>query len=81
MVLMRWANGQRPRPAHWLAGAFLAAALVCINTAFAVMPIVNALAIFFVEPLVLTILSVFVVGRTHRLAPRARRSSQAWLAR
>ena len=59
MVLGQWSG---PRAAHWLAGLFLAAALVCINAAFAVMPIVNAIAIFFVEPLVLTILSVLVLG-------------------
>lgn len=51
-----------PRVAHWLGGLFLALALVSINAAFAVMPIVNALAIFFVEPLFLTVLSALVLG-------------------
>lgn len=51
-----------PRRAHVLAGFFLAIALVSINTAFSVMPIVNAIAIFFVEPLILTVLSVLILG-------------------
>ena len=51
-----------PRLVHVLAGFFLGIALVSINTAFQVMPIVNAIAIFFVEPLVLTILSVVILG-------------------
>jgi len=51
-----------PRAGHWLAGLFLAMALLTINAAFVVMPIVNALAIFFVEPLVLTLLSAVVLG-------------------
>ncbi len=59
MVMGQWSG---PRRAHWLAGLFLALALVCINAAFAVMPIVNAIAIFFVEPLVLTVLSVLILG-------------------
>lgn len=51
-----------PRKAHVLAGFFLAVALLALNTAFQVMPIVNAIAIFFVEPLVLTALSVLILG-------------------
>lgn len=64
LVPLVWMTGQwsRPRPGHALAGAFLAVALVAINAAFTVMPIVNAIAIFFVEPLVLTVLSVLILG-------------------
>lgn len=51
-----------PRAGHALAGLFLAIALVAINAAFSVMPIVNAIAIFFVEPLVLTVLSVLILA-------------------
>lgn len=61
LVLMmgQWS---RPRLGHWLAGAFLAAALLCFNTALQVMPIANAIAIFFVEPLVVTILSALFLN-------------------
>ena len=64
LVPLVWLTGQwsPPRPGHALAGAFLAVALVAINAAFTVMPIVNAIAIFFVEPLVLTVLSVVFLG-------------------
>lgn len=64
LVPLVWMAGQWswPRPGHALAGAFLAVALVAINAAFTVMPIVNAIAIFFVEPLVLTVLSVVILG-------------------
>lgn len=51
----------RPRPAHWLAGACLAAALLCLNAALEVMPVANAIAIFFVEPLILTVLSAIIL--------------------
>lgn len=51
----------RPRLAHLLAGLFLGLALMTINAALKVMPIANALAIFFVEPLVLTLLSALIL--------------------
>jgi drug/metabolite transporter (DMT)-like permease len=44
-----------------LAGACLAAALLCLNAALTVMPIANAIAIFFVEPLILTVLSAVIL--------------------
>ncbi|MEL6477697.1 MAG: DMT family transporter [Pseudomonadota bacterium] len=50
-----------PRPAHLLAGLCAAIAILSINTALAVMPIANAIAIFFVEPLILTLLSAWVL--------------------
>lgn len=58
-ALRAWA---RPVWGHGLAGAFLALALLCFNAALEVMPIANAIAIFFVEPLLLTVLSAVVLG-------------------
>ncbi|MBY8975593.1 DMT family transporter [Rhodobacteraceae bacterium NNCM2] len=52
----------RPKPAHMLAGFFAAIAIMSINTALQVMPIANAIAIFFVEPLILTLLSALLLG-------------------
>ena len=50
-----------PRAGHWAAGVLLAGALLCFNTALQVMPIANAIAIFFVEPLLLTVLSALIL--------------------
>ncbi|MEM9735757.1 MAG: DMT family transporter [Pseudomonadota bacterium] len=50
-----------PHRAHLLAGTCLAVAILTINTALEVMPIANALAIFFVEPLILTLLSALIL--------------------
>jgi drug/metabolite transporter (DMT)-like permease len=52
----------RPRPLHALAGVFLGAALFTINMALREMPVANVIAIFFVEPLILTLLAVPVLG-------------------
>ena len=52
----------RPGWLHVLAGCFLAAALVAINAALKHMPIANAIAIFFVEPLILTLMSAYILG-------------------
>lgn len=52
----------RPRLGHFVAGSCLAAALLCLNAALTVMPVANALAIFFVEPLILTLLSAVFLG-------------------
>ena len=60
--LLSFVGWERPRPAHLLAGTFLALALLMINAAFREMPIANALAIFFVEPLLLTVLSALILG-------------------
>lgn len=49
------------RPGHVLAGGLLASALLCFNSALQVMPIANAIAIFFVEPLILTVLSALIL--------------------
>jgi len=59
-----WWMGQlvRPERFHALAGGLLAGAILCFNMALREMPVANALAIFFVEPLVLTILAALVLG-------------------
>ncbi|MEM7059012.1 MAG: EamA family transporter [Pseudomonadota bacterium] len=51
----------RLRRGHVLAGVFLGTALLCFNSALQVMPIANAIAIFFVEPLILTVLSALIL--------------------
>ena len=58
------ATGQwgRPTRLHLLAGIFLGAALLAINAALKHMPIPNAIAIFFVEPLILTLMSAVILG-------------------
>ncbi len=66
MILLPFmiAAGQRGRPTrlHLLAGAFLAGALLAFNAALKQMPIPNAIAIFFVEPLILTLMSAYILG-------------------
>jgi len=56
--------GQWGRPSGWhvLAGALLGMALLAIVEALKFMPIANVLAIFFVEPLILTLLSAYLLG-------------------
>ena len=58
------AMGQWRRPSwlHLLAGCFLGAALLSITAALKHMPIPNAIAIFFVEPLILTLMSAAILG-------------------
>ncbi|SLN13197.1 EamA-like transporter family protein [Roseovarius albus] len=53
-----------PVVGHVLAGFFLGLALLSFNYALQVMPIANALAIFFVEPLVLTLLGAVLLRET-----------------
>ena len=50
-----------PGKGHLAAGAFLGLALLSFNYALQVMPIANALAIFFIEPLVLTVLGAVIL--------------------
>ncbi len=59
-----FAMGQwgRPTRMHFLAGIFLGGALLSINAALKHMPIPNAIAIFFVEPLILTLMSAAILG-------------------
>ena len=56
--------GQWRRPTKWhaLAGALLGLALLAIVEALKYMPIANVLAIFFVEPLILTLMSAYILG-------------------
>ncbi len=51
----------RPRAGHALGGVLIGTALVTFNSALQVMPVANAIAIFFVEPFVLTLLSALVL--------------------
>jgi drug/metabolite transporter (DMT)-like permease len=59
LALGQW---RRPSWLHLLAGCFLGAALLAINAALKHMPIPNAIAIFFVEPLILTLMSAAILG-------------------
>jgi len=54
----------RPTRLHALAGLFLGFALLTLNLALRQMPVPNAIAIFFVEPLILTLLGAAVLGET-----------------
>ena len=47
---------------HVLAGFSLAVAIVSITSALEVMPVANVVAIFFVEPLILTLMSAYLLG-------------------
>ncbi|MEM6421332.1 MAG: DMT family transporter [Pseudomonadota bacterium] len=58
-VLGEW---RWPNRLHALAGICLGLALFSITGALAVMPVANAIAIFFVEPLILTVLSAAILG-------------------
>lgn len=60
-LILRMKGKSGPRKGHLAAGAFLGLALLSFNYAIHVMPIANALAIFFVEPLVLTVLGAVVL--------------------
>jgi drug/metabolite transporter (DMT)-like permease len=50
-----------PNKGHVAAGGFLGLSLLIFNYALQEMPVANALAIFFIEPLVLTVLSALVL--------------------
>ena len=53
---------RRPGPLHLLGGCFLGAGLVALNAALKYMPLPNVIAIFFVEPLILTLMSAYILG-------------------
>ena len=59
MLPRKWAW---PGRYHVLGGLSLAVALVAIAAALRVMPVANVIAIFFVEPLILTLLSAYLLG-------------------
>ncbi|MEM1346354.1 MAG: EamA family transporter, partial [Pseudomonadota bacterium] len=62
LALRQWCA---PRRSHLLAGLCLGGALLCLNLALREMPVANTLAIFFVEPLILTVLAALVLGERH----------------
>ena len=49
-------------PAHAARGVLIAAATICFFTALAVMPLADAIAIFFIEPLLLSLLAGWFLG-------------------
>ena len=51
-------------PIHALRGLLLAVATLCFFTALRFLPLADAIAIFFVEPLLVTLLSPFVLGES-----------------
>ncbi len=59
LITRQWC---RPALPHLLAGVLLGIALLAIIEALKYMPIANALAIFFVEPLILTLMSAYLLG-------------------
>jgi S-adenosylmethionine uptake transporter len=61
LAMKQWG---RPTWMHLLAGIFLGVALLAINAALKHMPIPNAIAIFFVEPLILTLMSAVILGES-----------------
>ncbi len=58
-IVREWAW---PTRLHMLAGCFLGAGLVALAAALKHMPLPNVIAIFFVEPLILTLLSAYILG-------------------
>lgn len=57
LVMRKRLKGAMLSPAVMLSGALLAVSLTSLIHAFSVMPIATAIAIFFVEPLILTVLA------------------------
>lgn len=64
MLPVLWLAGEAGRPSrgHAAAGLFLGLTILAFNTALREMPVANAIAIFFVEPLVLTLLAALLLG-------------------
>jgi len=52
---------RRPLPLQLAAGGFLGCAVYCLNAAVREMPVANAIAIFFVQPLILTLMAGFLL--------------------
>ncbi|WP_245964144.1 DMT family transporter [Roseovarius spongiae] len=67
-VLRRRLRGSMFSPVVALSGGLLIVSLTSLITAFTVMPIATAIAIFFVEPLILTLLAGLMLGE--RAGPR-----------
>ncbi|MGC9418636.1 MAG: DMT family transporter [Rhodovulum sp.] len=68
VLLRRRLRGGMFSPVVALNGLLMAITLVSLISSFAVMPIATAIAIFFVEPLLLTLLAALLLGE--RLGPR-----------
>jgi drug/metabolite transporter (DMT)-like permease len=68
IVLRGRLRGAMFSPIVALSGALITATLLCLISAFSVMPIATAIAIFFVEPLILTLLAGPLLGE--RVGPR-----------
>ena len=68
LVMRDRLRGAMFSPVLALSGALVTAVLVCLVSAFAVMPVATAIAIFFVEPLLLTLLAWPLLGE--RPGPR-----------
>ncbi len=64
VLLRRRLRGAMLSPIVALSGLLVIITLVCLIGAFAVMPIATAIAIFFVEPLILTLLAAPLLGET-----------------
>lgn len=57
-----WRVEARLLPLHALRGVLMGLATLCFIAAVSVMPVADAIAIFFVEPLILTLLSAWLLG-------------------
>lgn len=68
LIMRRRLKGRLIAWASLLSGALYAAVMICLVSAFQKMPIATAIAIFFVEPLILTLLSWPLLGE--RPGPR-----------
>lgn len=64
VVLRKRLRGAMFSPVVALSGLLVMITLICLIGAFAVMPIATAIAIFFVEPLFLTLLAAPLLGET-----------------
>ncbi|GMG84255.1 DMT family transporter [Paralimibaculum aggregatum] len=63
LPIILFAGGlKRPRPGHAAAGMFFGLTILAINLALREMPVANTIAIFFVEPLILTLLAALILG-------------------
>ncbi|MEY8839581.1 DMT family transporter [Cribrihabitans sp. XS_ASV171] len=68
IVLKNRLKGRMFSPILALSGLLVMITLICLVGAFAVMPMANAIAIFFVEPLILTVLAAPLLGEV--IGPR-----------
>ena len=59
LIARQWS---RPTRLHVLAGCFLGAGLMALAAGLKHMPLANVIAIFFVEPLILTLMSAYILG-------------------